>query len=356
MLDVPELEADLKRIYGLGYYESVGWSLAPTEAGPVLVIRAREKSWGPNYLSFGLNYEDNFEGNTRFNLAAGLRMTELNRLGAEWLTGVQLGTQPWVRSQWYQPLTFGYDRFAVVGVEYRRDDYSIYDQGRRISEVDVTFRQVDLALGMELGGNGEVRLAYVRGYATVEDEVGVPVAPADNVHQGHVSLQLVHDSLSDAFFPKSGAFAGIRGRVEREDLGSDRHFDGVTAMLLGTGTWERFNLTGLLYTRQIFSGDAGIENAARLGGFRQLSAYAPGKLPATTPCWRLCTVGGSLVVRSCPGLPAPVLKPAMPGTVCVMPAGVTRCGPGVLLLAWIPCLGQCNWPLPIITRITGRPT
>ena len=278
VLDVPELEADLKRIYGLGYYESVGWSLVPTEEGPALVVRAREKSWGPNYLSFGLNYEDNFEGNTRFNLAAGLRMTELNRLGAEWLTGVQLGTQPWVRSQWYQPLTFGYDRFAVVGVEYRRDDYSIYDQGRRISEVDVTFRQVDLALGMELGGNGEVRLAYVRGYATVDDEVGVPVAPADDVHQGHVSLQLVHDSLSDAFFPKSGAFAGIRGRIEREDLGSDRHFDGVTAMLLGTGTWERFNLTGLIYTRQIFSGDAGIENAARLGGFRQLSAYAPGEI------------------------------------------------------------------------------
>src|SRR5690554_7583090 len=87
VLDVPELEADLKRIYGLGYYESVGWSLAPTEEGPALIVRAREKSWGPNYLSFGLNYEDNFEGNTRFNLAAGLRMTELNRLGAEWLTG-----------------------------------------------------------------------------------------------------------------------------------------------------------------------------------------------------------------------------------------------------------------------------
>ncbi len=46
-------------------------------------------------------------------------MTELNRLGAEWQTGLQLGTQPWVRSQWYQPLDYGYDRFAVVGVEYR---------------------------------------------------------------------------------------------------------------------------------------------------------------------------------------------------------------------------------------------
>lgn len=94
-LDVEQLEADLKRIYGLGYYETVSWSMRPSEAGPVLIIQAREKSWGgPNYLSFGLNYEDNFDGDTRFNLATGLRMTELNRLGAEWQTGLQLGTQP----------------------------------------------------------------------------------------------------------------------------------------------------------------------------------------------------------------------------------------------------------------------
>ncbi len=52
----------------------------------------------------------------------------------------------------------------------------------------MTFREVDLALGMELGGDGEIRLGYVRGYATVDDEVGVPVAPSGKVHQGYGSL------------------------------------------------------------------------------------------------------------------------------------------------------------------------
>ena len=277
-LDIERLESDLKRIYGLGYYESVSWSLLPSEQGPVLHIQAREKSWGPNYLSFGLNYEDNFDGDTRFNLASGLRMTELNRLGAEWQTGLQLGTQPWVRSQWYQPLGYGYDRFAVIGVEYRRDDYSIYRDGARVSQIDVAFRQVDAAVGMELGGNGEIRLGYVRGYARVDDEVGESIAPAGSLHQGYASVQLVHDSLSDVFYPKSGAFAGIRARFERDSLGSDRDFDAVTGMLLGTASWQRFNVTGLLFTRQVLSGEAGLENAARLGGFRRLSAYAPGEL------------------------------------------------------------------------------
>src|SRR5690554_1206931 len=235
-LNVEALEADLKRIYGLGYYETVSYTQSPSADGTQLVIKAQEKSWGPNYLSFGLNYEDNFDGDTRFNLAAGLRMTELNQLGAEWQTALQLGTQPWVRTQWYQPLDYGYDRFAVLGVEYRQDDYSVYQDGERIAEIDVGFRQIDLAVGMELGRNGEVRLGYVRGLASVDDELGASVAPSSHVHQGYASVQLVHDSLSDTFYPKSGAFAGIRGRFERDGLGSDREFDSVTGMLLGTGT------------------------------------------------------------------------------------------------------------------------
>lgn len=278
VLNILQLEEDLKRIYGLGYYENVSWSVAPSDEGPVLVIQAREKSWGPNYLAFGLNYEDNFDGDTRLNLASGLRMTELNSLGAEWQTGLQLGTQPWVRSQWYQPLDYGYDRFAVAGVEYRRNDYSQYENGERVAEIDVTYRQVDLALGMELGGSGEVRLGYVRGIATVDDALGEAVVPDDDVHQGYLKLQLVHDSLSDAFYPKRGAFAGIRGRMEREGLGSDREFDALKGMLLGTGSWQRFNFTGLAWARKVTRGEAGIENAARLGGFRRLSAYAPGAI------------------------------------------------------------------------------
>lgn len=278
-LDVTVLEADLKRIYGLGYYETVSYAQSPSADGTVLIIKVQEKSWGPNYLSFGLNYEDNFDGDTRFNLASSIRVTELNELGAEWQTGAQLGTEPYIRTQWYQPLDYGYKRFLITGAEYSRDTFSVYDTlGDRVAALDVTFRHADLGVGMELGGNAEVRLTYSRGYATVDEQLGSVVAPEGAVHQGNVSVQLVHDSLDDAFFPRNGTFAGIRGQVEREDLGSDRHFDAVTAMMLGTDSWKGFTLTGLLYAHTVTRGDPGLENAVRLGGFRRLSAYAPGQI------------------------------------------------------------------------------
>ncbi len=299
-LNVEALEEDLKRIYGLGYYETVSYSLSPSTDGTVLVIQPREKSWGPNYLSFGLGYEDNFDGETRFNIASSLRMTELNRLGGEWHTGLQLGTEPWVRTQWYQPLDYGYDRFVVVGGEYSRDNFGVYDEaGRQIAEVDVTFRSADLAVGMELGGDAEARLIYTRGYSTVDEEVGEPVAPDDAIHQGNVTLRLVHDSLNDSFFPTAGAFAGVKARFEREDLGSDRHFDLVTTLLLGTGSWQGLTLTGLVFAEDVVRGEAGVENHVRLGGFRRLSAFAPGEITgesaAMAAAYASQSFGGPLV-------------------------------------------------------------
>jgi NTE family protein len=131
---------------------------------------------------------------------------------------------------------------------------------------------------MELGGNAEVRLSYARGYATVDEQIGQAVAPEGAIHQGGVSLQLVHDSLDDTFYPRAGAFAGIRGHLEREGLGSEREFDSLTSLLLGTHSWRGLTLTGLAYGRAITRGTPGIENAVRLGGFRRLSAYAPGEI------------------------------------------------------------------------------
>ncbi|MEQ9545772.1 MAG: patatin-like phospholipase family protein [Marinobacter sp.] len=278
-LDIGALEVDLKRIYGLGYYETVSYSLSPSNEGTVLTIKVQEKSWGPNYLAFGLNYEGNFDGETRFNVGSALRVTELNALGGEWRTGLQLGTEPYVRTEWFQPLDYGYERYVITGAQYSRNSFSVFgDAGARISEVDVTFRQFDLALGTELGVNGDVRLGYSRGYATVDDQIGASVAPSGTIHQGGFSLQMVHDSLNDIFYPQSGGFAGIRARLEREDLGSDRHFDSVTGMGLGTGSWQSFTMTGLLYGHAVTRGEPGIENTVRLGGFRRLSAYAPGEI------------------------------------------------------------------------------
>lgn len=277
-LDAEQLVEDLNRIHGLGYYETVSYSLSPGDEGTDLDITVREKSWGPNYLSFGLGYEENFDGDTRFNVASVLRMTELNRLGGEWQTGLQLGTEPWVRTEWFQPIEHGYRRFLVAGVEYQRESFRTFEGDQQVAHVDVTTQKVDLSLGTELGSNGEVRAGVERGYARVDDQVGESLTSGGRIQQGNLFVRLVHDSLNDPFMPSRGSFAGLRARFERPALGSDSDFDRVNLRLAQARSYERWVLFGEVFASTVVRGEAGVENAVALGGFRRLSAYGRGEI------------------------------------------------------------------------------
>ncbi|WP_228160488.1 patatin-like phospholipase family protein [Marinobacter bohaiensis] len=281
-LDVERLEDDLRRIYGLGYYETVSYSLVPSddpEAGAILVIEAKEKSWGPNYLKFGLSYEDNFESDTRFNVGGTLQMTELNALGAEWNTGLQLGTEPYLRTEWFQPLDFGYRRFALAGVDYERDSYSVFNEsGDRVGEVEVEEQGFDVSLGLELGAEGEIRAGYRRGTASVDDVLGDSNLSESRIDKGAWTLQGTYDSLNDPFLPSSGAFFGLEGRFERPGLGSDRNYDRATLLAAKAAEWGRQVVVGQAFASSVTKGEAGVEDYVSLGGFHRLSAYARGEV------------------------------------------------------------------------------
>ncbi|SFM01603.1 patatin-like phospholipase family protein [Marinobacter zhejiangensis] len=278
-LDVARLEEDLKRIYGLGYHETVGYRLSSSDMGSVLDLDAQEKSWGPNYLSFGLGFEDNFRYDTHFNASAELRMTGLNSRGGEWLTGVQLGTDPYVRSEWFQPLDYGFNRFITLGAQYERESFNLFEPGgQRVSEADISRRQVDLSAGLELGVNGEVRLRYARGYTKTEDLLGALVFQDERVDQGSVELRLVYDSMDDPFLPSLGSFAGLKGRFERPGLGADRDYDRVSMMLSKAGGWKNYYLIGSIYADVVTQGEAGYEDYILLGGFRRLTGFSYGEV------------------------------------------------------------------------------
>ncbi|WP_227173612.1 patatin-like phospholipase family protein [Marinobacter sp. CA1] len=278
-LDVAQLELDLKHLYGLGYHETISYNLRPVEGGAALELRAREKSWGPNYLSFGLGFEDNFRDYTNFNVAASLRMTELNRLGGEWQTGLQLGTEPYLRSAWFQPLGFGSNQFVEAAVEYEKERFNLFDpSGERFADADISHRQLELSLGTALSINTEARLGLTRGYASPGEFLRYLAELDNHVHQGGLELGLVHDSLDDPLLPSRGMFFGVRGHLERPGLGSERNNDRLSLMVSGAMPWRQYRLLGSLYLDSVVRGQAGLEDVVLLGGFRRLSGYGYGEV------------------------------------------------------------------------------
>ena len=94
----------MRRLYGTGDFEHVNYRILEEPGKRVLAVDAVEKSWGPDYLRFGLGLSSDFTGDAYFNLLAAHRKTWLNSLGAEWRTDVQIGHNNSLRTEFYQPL------------------------------------------------------------------------------------------------------------------------------------------------------------------------------------------------------------------------------------------------------------
>src|SRR3977135_1749733 len=54
--------ADLRRVYGRGDFESIDYRVMQEPGTRVMVIQPREKSWGPDYLRFGVGLASDIHG------------------------------------------------------------------------------------------------------------------------------------------------------------------------------------------------------------------------------------------------------------------------------------------------------
>src|SRR3990167_1207322 len=137
-VDQPKLDRDLRRLYGTGDFEHVSYRLLEESGKNVLAVDAAEKSWGPDYLRFGLGMSSDFSGDAFYNLLGSYRQTWLNELGAEWRTDVQIGHTNGLYSEFYQPFSATGPFFVAPHLAIEQQTADIYQDDNRVASYDVT--------------------------------------------------------------------------------------------------------------------------------------------------------------------------------------------------------------------------
>jgi NTE family protein len=270
-LDVDRLESDLAQIYGLELFESIYYDITDESGRTVLTVTARERSWGPNYLQFGAEIREDFEG-PNFNLAVAYTRTAFDRLNGEWRSAVQIGQEPGVSTGLYQPLDHSLRCFFDVGISYDEWSENIFDnEGNKIEELGLKRFGMGCAAGRELGTWGEVRAGIIRDTGEIETQVGDPRAPDVDFDTGELFMQFFVDTRDDVDFPRSGGTFRTRAITSLEDIGSDSDYEQGIVEWSAAGTIGRN--TGLVNGSLAMTrgSDAPFQSMFRLGGFRRLS-------------------------------------------------------------------------------------
>ncbi|WP_442514072.1 patatin-like phospholipase family protein [Pseudomonas promysalinigenes] len=220
-LALDRLQTDMGTLYGLDYFDRVQYRVVHKGQDNILVINARGKRGGTDYLRLGLNLSDDLRGDSAFNLGASYRMNGINRLGAEWLTRAQIGEQQELYSEFYQPLDVGSRYFVAPYLDLGSQNIEATLDNDPIAEYRLERYGFGLNLGRQIGTSGEVRLGLGKAWGKADVRVGEQDLPSVSFNEGFYELKYSFDTLDNVYFPHSGEDISLTLRKYDKSLDSD---------------------------------------------------------------------------------------------------------------------------------------
>lgn len=267
-LDLNKIEADVKRIYGLGDFEQVLFRLHRTnEDRYEIEYLVKEKAWGPLFLNFGLRLESDDERDTSWQLLLNLTRTHLNGLGGEWVTDFKAGDVMGIFSEWYQPLRTDRMLFIAPSLEIEDQTLDFYVEEQRVAEYEVNQYAFNLDIGSQFRNYGEARLGILLGYLDAEAKVGTSDLPTVTEDLRAFTGSVILDRLDRSTFPRKGYYFDLQGRLYGKFLGGRQRYEKAWAFAETFKTYGRHTFTAKIKVGTSFNSDIPLWDQYRLGGF-----------------------------------------------------------------------------------------
>ena len=269
----------LRQLYGLDTFERITEQLTTdANGGHQLQLRAEEKSWGPGYLNFRLQLEDDFRNTHQYQIAGAFTLTNLSGWGAEWHTELALGSNKYLYTELYWPFSNS-PFYALTAAGHRRDVQPIQDeQGLSNGEYRNSRNFAKAELGWNISDHAVISLGqrYQNGGITLTAELAESFG-ANNIDYSSdaTELRLIWDTLDSRSFPTRGIrLDTLYSRSLDKTLTLSGYRNRLALELLLAKSWQRHVLRTRWSLNQNDMDDTAISfDQASLGGFLNLSGY-----------------------------------------------------------------------------------
>ncbi len=222
----------VNRVYALGDFETVQYSLQGDTAEPTLVVQATEKATGPDTLRFYLGLYMGTDSNTAFSLGADYRRTWINPMGGELHGAIAIGRTSGVNLALYQPLDVAHRWFVEPGVLAQSAIEDIYVEGESVASYQFNKAYGYFDAGRVFGTRAELRAGLRAGGQSVTREIALPTLDEINWEgYGGASLRYTYDDRDDAALPRTGWLARARYFHSQSWLGAARDYERAEGLL-----------------------------------------------------------------------------------------------------------------------------
>ena len=279
-LDFSRMDRNMDRIYALDVFESVTYSVITNDLGENgLLVEALPRAWGPNYLQAGLEFSDDFQGNSDYKVSAAYTRNALNPYGGELRVLGAFGREDELSFNFYQPVDKQARWFAEAQVGIRRNQFNVYLDNTLISELEIDGAGAAVGFGRNFNSMNRVQLDYRYFSGEADERVGPPgFVVSDDVEIGELVLSFAHDSLDSLHFPTDGYLTNITYSHADDRLGAEFDYEQATFQATAAHAFGRNIIMGHVEAAHSFDDLAPLERSFELGGFGRLSGLVPDQL------------------------------------------------------------------------------
>ena len=275
------------RVYSLDVFERVDAAFEDREQGRVLIVEVVEKSWGPNYLEFGIGWEDDFTLDSIINIDFAFTIGNITDNNGEWRNEFSIGTDKNYRSELYLPIDQVQRFYQTHVFEFDREALDLFVDNNRAFSLEQTSYRLDLGLGHKLARNVIVEAGVILEQGEFVNELFLDET-LDYKSPG-VFLRFGFDSLDRISFPTRGnrltldlihRHEDLSGQPSLDDPRPEDEYTSTQYLLEWRGATSHGN-HGFVGKGSLALLDSEIDQSVhyvQLGGFLNLSGFSNNSL------------------------------------------------------------------------------
>ena len=204
------------RLYSMDEFQRVDAYTVMQNDEKTLHVVAEDKSWGPNFLQFGIGWEDDLDNNSDLNFDIAYIMSDLTEYGGEWRSELEIGTQRSISTEFYLPLDGEREFYSRSRYSFVSFEWDIFVEDVLPVPIDQQFHSLTQGLGYNYSQPGFIEVGVAVDVGEFSDPVFLQ-GTIDYFTYGSY-LKLGFDSLNSIDFPTEGFYINFSSFLRNEEV------------------------------------------------------------------------------------------------------------------------------------------
>lgn len=218
-IDGNHITQAIDRLYSIDEFQRVEAITVFDNKEKTLQVIAEEKSWGPNFLQFGIGWEDDLDSNSDLNFNIAYTLGNLTRNGGELRSELEMGTQRSLGSEFYVPIDNKRDFYSSSRYFFKSLKLNLYVADSPLIPIDHQFHSFSQGIGYNYLKEGIIEFGLTSDLGKFSDPIFLDGNINYLTYGGY--LKFGFDSLDSINFPTQGAYFTFSSYLRDEDV--DEH-------------------------------------------------------------------------------------------------------------------------------------